>query len=219
MNPYTYVSNSPQNFTDPLGLVKQAKTARSGLSSAFSGYVDNFMEGYQQGTSVMRPSALADLGSATRGAVDAWTTGVKFGLNNVATGIPAIRVPGTDISFGTSFGAVRSLGGISQVAKGASTKLTTYFPENNGFLGSTTKITLKPGQIIDRFGGSDISRFFSPAGTPAVMRALPPGTAQQPLRTFEVLKPVGVESGQVAPAFNQIGLGTQFRSSQSDQNI
>lgn len=46
------------------------------------------------------------------------------------------------------------------------------------------------------------------------MRALPPGTAQQPLRAFEVLKPFGVESGQVAPAFNQTGLGTQFRSSQ-----
>ncbi len=44
------------------------------------------------------------------------------------------------------------------------------------------------------------------------MRSLPPGTASQPLRSFEVLKPIGVESGRVAPAFNQIGLGTQFRS-------
>ena len=98
--------------------------------------------------------------------------------------------------------------------KSTSKELTTFFPPNNGFLGSTTKTTLKPGQTIDRFGGSDVSRFFSPTGTPAAMRALPPGTAQQPLRTFEVLKPIGVESGQVAPAFNQIGLGTQFRSSQ-----
>ena len=104
-------------------------------------------------------------------------------------------------------------GGACGVAtKSTSKELTTFFPHNNGFLGSPTKATLQPGQTIDRFGGSDVSRFFSPTGTPAAMRALPPGTAQQPLRTFEVLKPIGVESGQVAPAFNQIGLGTQFRS-------
>ena len=58
-----------------------------------------------------------------------------------------------------------------------------------------------------------MSKFFSPKGTPSVMRALPPGSASQPLREFEVLKPLTVESGRVAPAFNQIGLGTQFRSS------
>jgi len=102
--------------------------------------------------------------------------------------------------------------GFPLAPKSTSKELTTFFPHNNGFLGSPTKATLQPGQTIDRFGGSDVSRFFSPTGTPAAMRALPPGTAQQPLRTFEVLKPIGVESGQVAPAFNQIGLGTQFRS-------
>jgi hypothetical protein len=31
--------------------------------------------------------------------------------------------------------------------------------------------------------------------------------------SFEVLKPMSVDSGIAAPAFNQIGLGTQFRSS------
>jgi len=97
-------------------------------------------------------------------------------------------------------------------AKSTSKELTTYFPPNNGFLGSTTKGALQSGQIIDRYGGSDISRFFSPSGTPVAMRALPPGVADQPIRKFEVLKSFGVESGQVAPAFNQIGLGTQFRT-------
>jgi len=46
------------------------------------------------------------------------------------------------------------------------------------------------------------------------MRALPPGTQSQPLRTFEVLKSIDVQSGKVAPAFNQMGFGTQFRSDQ-----
>jgi hypothetical protein len=35
----------------------------------------------------------------------------------------------------------------------------------------------------------------------------------QQLRSFEVLRPFEVEAGRVAPAFGQIGLGTQYRSS------
>jgi Tuberculosis necrotizing toxin len=55
--------------------------------------------------------------------------------------------------------------------------------------------------------------FFSPPGTPASARALPPGVADQQLRTFQVMKPFEVHFGSVAPAFGQFGLGTQFRSS------
>ncbi|WP_077728057.1 TNT domain-containing protein [Methylocaldum sp. 14B] len=53
----------------------------------------------------------------------------------------------------------------------------------------------------------------NPRGTPAAARALPPGVAEQPLRTFEVVKSFDVQAGTVAPAFGQLGLGTQFRSS------
>lgn len=67
--------------------------------------------------------------------------------------------------------------------------------------------------MIDRYGGSEFSRFVSPQWVPAEMRALPPGVAEQGLRTFQVSKSLTVESGTVAPAFGQIGLGTQFRSS------
>lgn len=84
------------------------------------------------------------------------------------------------------------------------------FPPNRGFLGATRREFLQPGQRIDRFGGSSFSRFFSPQGTPASSRALPPGTAGQPLRTFEVLKPLEVEAGTIAPAFGQPGGGTQL---------
>ncbi len=66
--------------------------------------------------------------------------------------------------------------------------------------------------MIDRYGGSDFSRFFSPTDVSANARALPPGTASQPLRTFEVLKPFEVEMGTVSPAFGEIGLGTQYRT-------
>ena len=35
------------------------------------------------------------------------------------------------------------------------------------------------------------------------------------IRTFEVLKPVDAQSGTIAPAFGQLGLGTQFRTTQT----
>ena len=90
------------------------------------------------------------------------------------------------------------------------TALQTFFPGNNGFLVKPKRHFLKPGQRIDRFGGTGDSRFFSPAGTAEAARALPPGTSGQPLRTFEVLKPFEVHIGTVTPAFGQSGLGTQF---------
>jgi len=86
------------------------------------------------------------------------------------------------------------------------------FPPNDGFLGPLAKSTLEIGQIIDRYGGTEVARFFSPQGTLVEARALPPTVAQQPLRTFRVLRAFEVETGTVAPWYGQRGLGTQFRS-------
>ena len=57
-----------------------------------------------------------------------------------------------------------------------------------------------------------MSRFFAPEGRPSAGRSLPAGSAQQPLRSFEVVKPFEVESGIVAPAFGEPGLGTLYRA-------
>ncbi|MCB9507477.1 MAG: glycohydrolase toxin TNT-related protein [Myxococcales bacterium] len=102
--------------------------------------------------------------------------------------------------------------GVGSAAGGSGTAIQPFYPPNNGFLGESTKRFLYAGERIDRYGGSGFSRFFSPAGTPAGARALPPGTAGQPLRTSEVVKPFEVEAGTVAPAFGELGLGTQFRT-------
>lgn len=93
---------------------------------------------------------------------------------------------------------------------GAGREVEPWYPTSNGFLGQTEEVFLQPGQMIDRYGGSGFSKFFSPQGVPAEMRALPPSAANQPLRTFEVLKPFPVQSGRVAPGFGQLGLGTQY---------
>ncbi|TDN56492.1 uncharacterized protein DUF4237, partial [Halothiobacillus neapolitanus] len=87
--------------------------------------------------------------------------------------------------------------------------LVPFNPPNDGFLGAPLDFTLILGTRIDRIG-FDGGRFLSPAGTPIPMRALRPGTETRPLRTFEVIRPLDVRAGEIAPAFGQPGLGTQF---------
>jgi hypothetical protein len=101
---------------------------------------------------------------------------------------------------------------IAQSATSTSRALVPYYPSGNGFIGATTQVTLTRGTVIDRFGGSPYSQFFSPVGTSMSARALPPVTATQPLRAFEVLAPFEVQAGRVSPWFGQPGLGMQFRS-------
>jgi RHS repeat-associated protein len=87
-----------------------------------------------------------------------------------------------------------------------------YFPPNNGFFGEPQRQFLMKGERIDRYGGNDMSRFFSPIDTPMSARSLPPNQMAQMLRTFEVVKPFEVQAGTVAPAFGQMGFGTQYRT-------
>jgi RHS repeat-associated protein len=108
-------------------------------------------------------------------------------------------------------GGVDAAGGVEAVAGAGAAERAMAYPPNNGFLGGTSARVLQKGEVIDRVGGHAASRFFSPVGTPAAARALPPGTSG-PLRTFEVMKPFSVEAGTVAPWYGQEGLGTQFRS-------
>ena len=98
-------------------------------------------------------------------------------------------------------------------ARASATALTRFYPLNRGFAGATERRFLTRGELVDRYGGSGYSRFFSPAGTPDWARALPPGTIGQRLSRFEVLKPFEVEAGEIAPAFGQLGGGLQFYSS------
>jgi RHS repeat-associated protein len=95
-------------------------------------------------------------------------------------------------------------------SSGKSTSIQKFYPNNDGYIGARQRKFLMPGEKFDRYGGTDYSRFFSPAGTPEGARALPPGTAGQKLRTFEVVKPFEVEYGNVAPAYGELGMGTQI---------
>lgn len=72
------------------------------------------------------------------------------------------------------------------------------WPPNRGFDGNPTKVTLEPGTLIDRYG-YDGGTFVSPKGIPYTERSLPIGTDQKPYTVFEVVKPVEVQAGKIAP--------------------
>jgi len=87
------------------------------------------------------------------------------------------------------------------------------YPSNDGFMGNVRKkATLKPGEIISRYGNSTGS-FASPEGTPFSARALPPDTNLSNYHRYKVLRDIPVDSGLVAPWFNQTGGGIQYKFS------
>ena len=94
----------------------------------------------------------------------------------------------------------------------SNTQITTYYPPNNGAIVGTEKyIQLETGTIIDRYGSNN-GNYFAPVNTPIYQRALPYGTDLTKYHKYEVVKPFVVESSTIAPAFGQIGGGTQYHS-------
>ncbi|MEV6611858.1 TNT domain-containing protein [Kutzneria sp. NPDC051319] len=68
---------------------------------------------------------------------------------------------------------------------------------------------LQPGHTIDRFGPG-FGRFTSPTDTPFPQRGLPPGNLSDGYHQYEVVKPIPVWEGPIAPAMKQDGGGTQY---------
>jgi RHS repeat-associated protein len=114
--------------------------------------------------------------------------------------------------------ALGTLRRVGDVPNKTGKELQTYWPVNNGALGKVKNEQLQSGTVIDRYGHEGGS-YVSPAGTPFEMRALPPTTNRADLNTYRVVKPVKAETAIVAPAFNQIGLGTQHKLSESVGNL
>lgn len=92
------------------------------------------------------------------------------------------------------------------------------WPKNDGFKGTPKNETLEPGTRIDRFG-DDMGKFTSPAGIPYEMRALAPGTEQSPYSVYEIVKPIEVKSGEIAPWFEEPGGGIQYLLPDNIKNL
>jgi filamentous hemagglutinin len=92
------------------------------------------------------------------------------------------------------------------------------YPGDDGFKGKPQPATLKVGDTIDRFGG-DSGTFFAPVGTPLEQRAMAPGADNAQLTKYKILKPLPVESGEIAPWFDQPGGGTQYKAKLSAKQL
>jgi len=84
-------------------------------------------------------------------------------------------------------------------------------PNIDGFLnGVSNPETLQVGSTIDRYGHPG-GAYLSPEGTPYGARALNPGKKEtSDYFVYEVLKPIEVSDGEIAPWFGQPGMGIQY---------
>jgi predicted ribonuclease toxin of YeeF-YezG toxin-antitoxin module len=83
------------------------------------------------------------------------------------------------------------------------------WPPNDGFDGEPMKMELNKGMLIDRYGGPG-GNFFSPEGIPYEQRALALHSDDADYYIYEVLRPLDVVGGKIAPWFDRPGGGTQY---------
>lgn len=72
-----------------------------------------------------------------------------------------------------------------------------------------TPAVLKPGDSFDRFGPG-FGQFGSPVGTEFSARGLPPNSLDAGYHRYEVVRPIPIWEGPIAPAMGQPGGGTQY---------
>lgn len=101
------------------------------------------------------------------------------------------------------------VGGASNASKWVNEAGEICWPPNYGFKDSPCSQVLSPGTRIDRYG-TEAGRFASPEGTPFEVRSLPAESANSPYSVYEVVSPVDVQAGEIAPWFGQPGGGVQY---------
>lgn len=107
---------------------------------------------------------------------------------------------------------------VQQSAKWIDEAGNIKYPPNDGFAGIPERITLKPNTLIDRYG-NPTGTFVSPKGTAYSQRALPAGSNLRPYHVYEVIKPLECQGGKIAPWFDEIGGGIQFKFEKSIKQL
>ncbi|TCV90963.1 TNT domain-containing protein [Biostraticola tofi] len=83
------------------------------------------------------------------------------------------------------------------------------WPKQLGFAEEPVKTTLPVGTRLDRYG-EPAGSFLAPKGTPYGERALAPGAKAEKYYEYEVVKPLPVMQGKIAPAFGETGGGVKI---------
>ncbi|MGJ7580840.1 hemagglutinin repeat-containing protein [Variovorax sp. RHLX14] len=96
-------------------------------------------------------------------------------------------------------------------AKGDGWDWQKQAPNDGAVPGTTQNTTINEGKIVDRYG-SRRGEYMSPVGTPLGQRSLPPGKAADVYEQYIAQKSFAVTSEEIAPAFGQVGGGSQLRA-------
>lgn len=87
------------------------------------------------------------------------------------------------------------------------------WPKDDGFDPPKLKVTVQPGELVDRFGDT-CGSFLSPEGASYAGRALPYQCQGYAYTVYRVLKPLTVTIGTAAPAFGEPGGAVQLKTSE-----
>lgn len=92
------------------------------------------------------------------------------------------------------------------------------YPTNDGAIGKTWPEILAVGTKITRYGRTT-GKYTAPVGTPFVNRAMPYTEAEysDTEHQYIVVKPLPVQTSVIAPAFNKVGGGIQYKTEESIQ--
>jgi hypothetical protein len=102
--------------------------------------------------------------------------------------------------------------------RSSTSSLITKYPGIAALQGTSERVFLHQGKIIDRYGDLD-GRWFSIPGITKGARSIP--LDQGPYMKFQVLKPFEVSQSLASPGMlsGQTGFGIQFRSPVSAQTL
>ena len=201
---YAYCNNDPVLCADPTG--------HSILACIIIGAIIGAAVG---GTTA------AVVSKKTTGSVNGWAVaggivggGIIGGLAGWGVGVAGAGAVGIAGSVGTGAASVAGAAGtaapiIQQTLQQTSTALQTYYPPNDGFIGTVERITLEAGTVLQRIG-SLYGTFVAPAGTPPETLSLPYDKIGQAATFLQLQQPIEVLAGKAAPWFGQVGGGTQY---------
>ncbi|WP_339912652.1 TNT domain-containing protein [Photorhabdus heterorhabditis] len=100
-------------------------------------------------------------------------------------------------------------GGYSSYDKFRKSNTEWNWPPKLGFAEPPKEDVLAVGTRLDRYGSAN-GVFLSPKGVPYENRALAPGSKVGKYHEYEVIKPLPILQGKIAPAFDQPRGGVQI---------
>jgi RHS repeat-associated protein len=167
------------------------------------------------GWDVASPVLKGSISGAISGSISGYAAGFTVGFITSGGDLSLANKSGMNgFKLGLGLGAITGGAGAYRISKANgidpwSGKIKNY-PSNDGFSGSPKSSTLEPKTIIDRYGG-ETGKYAAPQGTTFNQRSMFGSENNYQLNRYEVVKPLPVLEGRVAPWFFKSGGGVQYK--------